>query len=69
MEVDDINIHEKMEMALTLVKEVYDEILSGNLPDTKSNNQVKGLIRTFGKDHFIGGLETMKTWTDDLELK
>lgn len=64
-----MNIHQKMELALKLVNEVHDEVLSGNLPNTKDNKQIRGLIRTFGKDHFIDGVETMKKWTDDLQLE
>ncbi|MFQ3543565.1 hypothetical protein Q7A53_05720 [Halobacillus rhizosphaerae] len=63
-----MNLHEKMDTALTLLREVQEEILNGNLPDTKTNNQIQGLIRTFGKDNFVGSIETMKKWTDKIEL-
>lgn len=63
-----MNIKEKVELALRLLKEAQDEILNGDLPRTKSNEQIKGLINTFGEDHFIGGVETMNTWVRDLDL-
>jgi hypothetical protein len=63
-----MNIHEKMELALKLINEVHDEILNGDLPMAETNKQIRGLIRTFGKDHFIGGIELMKLWTDEMEV-
>lgn len=63
-----MNIKEKVELALKLLKESQDEILNGDLPKTKANQQIKGLVSTFGESHVIGGVKTMRKWVSDLDL-
>lgn len=64
-----LRIHQKMELALQLLKEVQNEILSDKLPKTENNKNIKFFVQQYGKDQFIGGIETMKAWTDNLDLE
>lgn len=64
-----MTIHNKVDLAYNLINEVYEEIVSGKVPITKKNEQVQGLIRTFGKDHFLKNIELMQKWVKSLEME
>jgi hypothetical protein len=61
-----VSVKEKMNLAMQLLNEVIAEVSQMN--DTNTNKQIAGLIRTFGRDTFIAGIETMQAWVNDLEI-